>query len=133
MKWRLMNDGSYTPVKQRRTCWTRDRGSVDTLPIANAYRDGLIAATELGNRPDLGAYPKAYRLTPDEAKQFAHGIKREREAKQSKPGKSRDKSRRAIKQSGGYVTSGWQAKVGGTIRLSKAMLNAETEARRRDG
>ena len=101
------------------------------LPIMNAYHDGLISANELGNRPDLGAYPRAYRLTPNEAKQFAHGIKREREAKQSKPGKSRDKSRRAIKQSG-YVTSGWQAKIGGTIRLSKAMLNAETEARRRD-
>lgn len=71
-------------------------------------------------------------LSPMEAKAFAKGIRKERKERESKPGKYRDKSRRAVRQSGGFVTSGWQAKVGGTIRLSKALLNADTEARRRD-
>lgn len=98
----------------RKALWTREDGSIRTIACkANPF-----------HAPDL---------TPSEAKAFAKGIRKERKEADTKPGKHRDKSRRAIKQSGGYVTSGWQAKVGGTIRLSKAMLNAETEARRRDG
>jgi hypothetical protein len=97
----------------RKALWTREDGSIRTIACkGNPFH--------------------APSLTPDEAKQFAKGIRKARKERESKPGEHRDKSRRAVRQSGGYVTSGWQAKVGGTIRLSKALLNADTEAKRRD-
>ena len=89
--------------------WTRDGGSIETLAIRSQAIEVALGCRE--------------------AKAFHKGIKQHRNKGKGLAGTTRDRSHKALKHSGGYVTSGWQNRRP-NMRLSKAIMNAATRAMR---
>jgi hypothetical protein len=96
-------------MRGRSVLWTRDGGSIETLAIRSQALEVALGARE--------------------AKAFHKGIKRHANKGKGLAGTTRDRSHRALKQSGGFVTSGWQNRRP-NMRLSKAIMNAATRAMR---
>ena len=90
-------------IQMRTVLWTKERGTVH----------------HLAHEPEAPSQT----LTPAEAKLFAKGIRRERRAHAERlAGKHTDRSRQAVKQSGGFVMSGWR-NLRSNMRQSKAIVN----------